>query len=577
MALILTPSAAPGRIDTLLPKAGARGDESDPTAAASFGDILARSLQADETIATDGDKEAAPLAPRRRGAEPKDDLQDLVNALALAIATPPGSASKATAGERTDMSTAQAAVDPDTAADAPAASAADGVQPALTARSLKSTRATAVATRPDDVPVAASVSNALASIGANVEVTAIAPTMTAADQPAIKQAAPTRFTPLTNGLPAVARTSVNSARAPDAMADQGIAPTTAAAEQPAVRQAAPATLTPRANAVPAPAHSGPGFASAPDTVTDQVTAPTTAPAQPAAVPQAAQTLLAPRANAAPVAARSGPGLAPESDAVAETTVAQVMTQATAPATMQAVQATFAVRSTGEPMALRSSAEAPPAAGQLATQAIALSNATDNDSAPRDDNRNRQTADAAVPTLNMGAALHAFSGATPAHGPAAVTEPGAQPAMTVSSLTPEVGSSEWGKALGQQLSQLGRGLHQVAELQLNPPGLGPLKVTLNMNNQQMEALFVSAHSQVRAAVEAALPQLRASLADSGISLGHTSVSADSQPQAAFSQAQDGRSGQRSYRDNARLGTQDSSAPALKPALRPDRGLSIDTYA
>lgn len=114
------------------------------------------------------------------------------------------------------------------------------------------------------------------------------------------------------------------------------------------------------------------------------------------------------------------------------------------------------------------------------------------------------------------------------------------------LAPPVGSSEWADALGKQVAWMGNTNNQVAELQLNPAGLGPLKITLTINNHQAEALFVAAHPSVRAAVEAALPQLRSNLADNGISLGNTSVSADTQQQNAFAQGRDNQSSQPKYR-------------------------------
>jgi flagellar hook-length control protein FliK len=169
--------------------------------------------------------------------------------------------------------------------------------------------------------------------------------------------------------------------------------------------------------------------------------------------------------------------------------------------------------------------------------------------------------------------------------AAPQQPGslaAQSAPVASALlAPEVGSSEWGKALGQQIVHLSAADRQVAELQLNPPGLGPLKVTLSMNDHQMQAAFVSAHSSVRTAVEAALPQLRALLAESGISLGQTSVGADSQPQTAFANGQGDAGGsppRASYRgreaDKAALLF--SAQPAASQR-RIGQGLRIDTYA
>jgi len=179
-----------------------------------------------------------------------------------------------------------------------------------------------------------------------------------------------------------------------------------------------------------------------------------------------------------------------------------------------------------------------------------------------------SASAALPINPVLAAALSPAGVASSNTPAAVSTP---------SLSPEVGSSEWGKALGQQVVQMGKAGHQVAELQLNPPGLGPLKVTLSMNDNQIQALFVSAHSSVRAAVEAALPQLRATLADSGISLGNTSVSAGSQQQqTAFAHSQNGQPDQRSFRSNSRVDMATLSARAVTEPLRHSNGSTVDTY-
>lgn len=190
---------------------------------------------------------------------------------------------------------------------------------------------------------------------------------------------------------------------------------------------------------------------------------------------------------------------------------------------------------------------------------------------------------AVTDISAAGATPALSPAGVAAAPAPTGMPAASaaPATMTRSLAPEVGSGEWGKALGQQMIHMGKGGEQVAELQLNPPGLGPLKVTLSMNDHQVQAMFVSAHSSVRAAVEAALPQLRTTLADSGISLGNTSVNSESQQQAAFAQGQNGQNGQSGQRGYRTEHTPDNLAPALRPpmeASRPaGRGISVDTYA
>lgn len=172
-------------------------------------------------------------------------------------------------------------------------------------------------------------------------------------------------------------------------------------------------------------------------------------------------------------------------------------------------------------------------------------------------------------------------AAPAHGHAPAPSQPAAPIPSQAALTPEVGSGEWGQALGRQMLHMGKAGEQVAELQLNPPGLGPLKVTLSMNDNQVQALFVSAHASVRAAVEAALPQLRGTLADNGISLGDTSVNSGSQQQQpAFAQGQDGRPGQpgaQNQRTQPGYQAADAAVPAPTAAAPAHPRGKVDTYA
>jgi len=192
---------------------------------------------------------------------------------------------------------------------------------------------------------------------------------------------------------------------------------------------------------------------------------------------------------------------------------------------------------------------------------------------------------AAPALAFAASEALAHGGAPPAGPAHAASaagaggPGAPvPAATAPFLAPEVGSGEWGQALGQHMVRMGANGEPVAELQLNPPGLGPLTVTLSMHEQQMQATFVSAHAAVRAAVEAALPELRAQLADGGISLGQTSVGAQSQPRTPSGNGQNDqpeRPGQRP----AGLASRFSQAPEEPASVlrRANHGLHINTYA
>ena len=162
------------------------------------------------------------------------------------------------------------------------------------------------------------------------------------------------------------------------------------------------------------------------------------------------------------------------------------------------------------------------------------------------------------------------------GPAAGSTP-------VLSVAPPVGSDEWGPAIGQQMIRMSASGHQVAELNLNPAGLGPLKVTLTMGDSQAQAMFVSAHEGVRKAVEAALPQLRATLAEQGISLGQTSVGAETrQPfgqDAAFAQQNPSRSPNQPEYPGAGRAAGTAAPSSLSVPSTPLRraGTGLDTFA
>ncbi|AGU51406.1 putative flagellar hook-length control protein FliK [Variovorax paradoxus B4] len=165
-------------------------------------------------------------------------------------------------------------------------------------------------------------------------------------------------------------------------------------------------------------------------------------------------------------------------------------------------------------------------------------------------------------------------------------PPASPHTPILSVEPSVGSAAWGKAIGHQVLRMTAAGYQVAELNLNPAGLGPLKVTLTMGDNQAQAMFASAHESVRKALEVALPQLRASLADYGISLGQASVGAESRPSpgqgGAFGQQpqQQGSPRQADYPGAGRAQAIATTEPlrGMPPPIplhRPSAG--VDTFA
>ncbi|MBS0339479.1 MAG: flagellar hook-length control protein FliK [Proteobacteria bacterium] len=162
---------------------------------------------------------------------------------------------------------------------------------------------------------------------------------------------------------------------------------------------------------------------------------------------------------------------------------------------------------------------------------------------------------------------------------------AQPVPRLAVPTP-VGSEGWGADIGTQMIRMGAGGHHVAELSLNPAGLGPLKVTLTLGDNQAQAAFVSAHESVRRALEAALPQLRETLAGQGIQLGQASVDAGTQQQQQAygnqEQLRDFEASARSAHGGLRQAGSIDTVDAIdaQPALAGTRGRAagaIDTFA
>lgn len=129
----------------------------------------------------------------------------------------------------------------------------------------------------------------------------------------------------------------------------------------------------------------------------------------------------------------------------------------------------------------------------------------------------------------------------------VPAPGATASPAV--MNQALGTPAWQQALSQQLSYFSRnGIHN-AELRLHPEDLGSLQINLRLNNDQAQLHFVTENHQVRAALEAAMPHLRTSLAESGINLGQSSVGADSSSSWGTSAQSDGSSGRGFAEDEA----------------------------
>jgi flagellar hook-length control protein FliK len=160
--------------------------------------------------------------------------------------------------------------------------------------------------------------------------------------------------------------------------------------------------------------------------------------------------------------------------------------------------------------------------------------------------------------------------------------GSQIQLTSLPLAPPLGDQRWTAALGQQALFMARNQLSSAQLTVNPPHLGPIQITLDLNHDQATATFVSPHDAVRQAIEASLPQLRDMFSAAGLRLGDAQVQADAG--RGFGQAAGGQ-GSPSGRGasgggrtaSAVTGADGVGASASSaPVMRHGRGL-LDTFA
>lgn len=164
-------------------------------------------------------------------------------------------------------------------------------------------------------------------------------------------------------------------------------------------------------------------------------------------------------------------------------------------------------------------------------------------------------------------------------PSATSAPMNSPSTPM--LNAHLGSNEWQQALSQQIVMFSRNGQQNAELRLHPEDLGAIQISLKLNNDQAQLNMVSSHSHVRAALEAALPQLRSALADSGINLGESQVSSESFAQGQSFQHQqearrDGQHGSFSLTQDSDSDITPIAVPQSLQARLNGKG-AVDTFA
>ncbi|UCV23775.1 flagellar hook-length control protein FliK [Ferribacterium limneticum] len=159
----------------------------------------------------------------------------------------------------------------------------------------------------------------------------------------------------------------------------------------------------------------------------------------------------------------------------------------------------------------------------------------------------------------------------ANGTAAPTQQTPPPAITST-----LNSPNWTHDFGSRVVWLTKNDQQVAQININPPQLGPIQITLSINGDQTTAAFASPHPEVRQAIQDSLPQLREMFANAGISLGQANVGSQLPSQNRETPFQFGNEA-RTSGENAILSPDShaSSNPAGIPIQR-GRGL-VDLFA
>ena len=140
---------------------------------------------------------------------------------------------------------------------------------------------------------------------------------------------------------------------------------------------------------------------------------------------------------------------------------------------------------------------------------------------------------------------------------------------------------WSQAMAQQLAtqaslffrQQANGTH-IAQMRLDPPELGPIKVSISIQDGVAQAAFVASNAAVRQALENSLADLHQALQEKGLSLGQAHVGQQDR-QDGFLMEDDNAPGTAGQTKGSTGILADAGGPATGPSRQHD-GL-INTFA
>lgn len=118
----------------------------------------------------------------------------------------------------------------------------------------------------------------------------------------------------------------------------------------------------------------------------------------------------------------------------------------------------------------------------------------------------------------------------------------QAATTQTQMAPlNLGQNAWETNLGSRLQMMVGQNVQTAEIRLDPPELGALDIKIKVTNDVASVNISSPHTQVREALESAVPKLREMFEETGLSLGDVNVRQESFAQQNDTTEDDNSSG------------------------------------
>ena len=227
----------------------------------------------------------------------------------------------------------------------------------------------------------------------------------------------------------------------------------------------------------------------------------------------------------------------------QTTASRVAGSESVSATSTLNSATLSQNGAGQP-----SLNAPPGSHDKAQSSTPYQSQVKNNEPALQGNAPATPAVAAATEKQELASSSSSSSPTATLAPIMSSHATSQTAATVAPapvLSQPLGTHEWQQSLSQHITLFTKQGQQTAELRLHPEDLGQVQISLKLDDNQAQLQMVSAHSHVRAALEAALPVLRTSLAENGIQLAQSSVSSESfagqQQSSSQQQHQASRSG------------------------------------